>query len=1449
MRKFRWASTLIGLCCCFQLTYGQDFSNKGKDFWVGYGYHERMTSGGGGSQTMVLYFATEAATTVVVEIPGTGYSQTYNIPANTIYTSSPIPKTGTQDARLNVEGVSNRGIHITATRPIVAYAHIYNMSVSGATLLFPTSTLGKDYYSINYEQISNTNNANCWFYAIAVDPGITTVEITPSQNTLTRPAGVPFTVNLQQGQVINIMGALAGQSGDIYRGADLTGSRIRSISSGTEGCKRLAVFSGSGRIALVCDGIGNGQKSSDNYMVQAFPKTAWGKTYLTVPTEILENNVFRIAVDDPTTIVRVNGIIQSGLRDNFFYEVGPLSAPAKIEADKPVMVAQYISTGRFCGNIRSGDLGDPEVIYLSPVEQTINKVILNSTPNFSISNHFINVTIPAGGTGISSFRLDGTPVTGFQPHPQNPAYAYARISVIQGQHVLESDSGFSAVAYGYGDFESYGYNAGANVKDLYQFVTVQNAYGSVDFPAACKDAPFALSMTFPYQPTSIEWRFNGLFPDVTDNAPVPSSTSVVNGRTLYKYTLPGNFNTATPGTYPIRVIAQNPTADGCNGVQEIDYDLEIFDKPQTSIDFSTNGCVSAPVSFTGTATQTNNRPIDAWYWSFGDGNTDQSGANVSHTYNAAGAYTVKYSVVTDIGCQSDTAVKTVQLTDPPTASFAVAGPYCAGQNVQFTDQSTAPSGASIVKWIWDFGDGTSPVTVNSNAAQTHSFASTGTFTVSLRVETAGGCLSTLFTRNITVTPNPTVDFSLPSVCLPAGQAIFNSLSTISDGTESSFVYSWNFGDGSPNAGGASPTHTYTQAGPFTVSLQVTSGNGCAASNSKTLTTIFEEPQAAFQAAAEVCLGGSLTLTDQSAATGATITQWNWDFGDGTSSTERNPVKTYAAAGIYTITLNVTTDKGCTTVGKFAQQQVQVLALPTADFTLLSAACQNKAVTIQDQSSSADGTIRTWQWNLGDNTSVVKDNNLAFSHVYSNLGDYTITLQVETDKGCKSVAHSEPVTVHPNPVASFEAPVVCINDVNAPFFDESTISSGTINNWEWNFGDPLATAANPNFSNLQNSIHHYQQPGSYTATLVAGSAAGCRDTTTRIFTVNGAVLTPSFTVLNGASVCSNEELKLKDASQVDAGSIIRVVILWDPSDPTAITTDDSPTPGKEYSHRYPAFSSPASRTYRVRYLVYSGISCVDSYEQDITVLASPQLALAAVAPVCSDATAVQFSTQGASTVPGSGVFSGPGINSTGLFNPATAGPGTHTIQYLFTANNGCTATADQTIVVNPTPMANAGPDKVVLEGGQVTLTPTLITDYPVSYLWTPATALNDPAQANAVASPTADIMYELTITSDQGCIGKDQVFVKILLAPVIPNIFSPNGDGVNDRWVIEHLESYPGCIVQLFNRYGQLVHRMVNYTTPWDGRINGRDAPVGTYYYVIDPRNGRKPMTGFVDIIR
>lgn len=1423
----------------------QDFSNKGKDFWVAYGYHQIMTAATNTNlQEMVLYFATESVTTVTVSIPGLGYTQTYsNIPANTVFTSNPIPKVGAQDARLLAEssGPENKGIHIVADHPIVAYAHIYNANVSGASILFPTATLGKEYYSVNYTNISNTPNANCWFYVVACDTGTTTVEITPSAQTINHPAGVPFTINLTQGQVYNVMGQLTNNSGPSYLGVDLTGSVIKSVSTGTGSCKRIAVFSGSGRISITCSGASS---SSDNYMVQALPKSAWGKHYLTSPTGgVMPNNIFRICVADPTTVVTVNGApIGVPLQNNFYYELPATSSPQSIQSDKPILVAQYITSQGSCGN--GPQPGDPEVIYLSPVEQNINRVLWNATPNYNILQHYINVIIPNTGTALTSFRLDGVAVspTSFTVHPQAPGYSYFTASVLAGQHNIASDSGFNAIAYGFGNAESYGYNAGTNVKDLYQFVSILNEYGTVNYPATCRNAPFHLSMTFPYQPLQIRWDFGGVFPNVTINSPVYDSTWISNGKQLYLYKLATPYSINTAGTYPIKVFAQNPTPEGCSGAQEIDYDLQVYEPPHADFNFITNGCATDTVSFNDASNPNGRTPIK-WNWNFGDSGID-SVKNTKHKYLAPGTYNVRYSIITDVGCISDTATKTVTISDPPIAKFIVATPYCVKKSITFSDNSAANSGGTLAKWYWNFGDGTPQVVVNSNAAQTHVYSSTGTYNVTLTVETTTGCQSTAFAFPVTIHANPVANFSFPNICLPSGAAQFTDLSTISDGTQSLFSYAWNFGDGG-NAAIQNPLHNYSATGPYNVSLTVTSNNGCVDDTTRAVNTIYPEPIAAFNAPAEICFGTAVNFSDMSSAGGSTVSQWNWDFGDGTISTLQNPVKNYASAGTYIVKLSVTSAIGCQTINNIAVKNIIVNPLPTANFNFSSPACENGDVTLTDASIPNAGILNQWNWNYGDGTNASLTSSTPFTHFYNTAGTYNVSLQVKNDKGCSSVSIIRSLIIYPKPIAGFISPEVCLNDPAAPFVDTSKVASGTIATWNWSFGD----GGN---STLQNPNHTYASVGSYTGTLIVVSDQGCKDTAAQSFTVNGSVPVANFSVQNPSSLCSNQIVNLTDASSVDFGNLIRLEIYWDyNNDPTIKTIDDSPVRGRIYSHTYPEFNSPASKTYTIRYVAYSGISCVSTVTQTITVLATPQLQFNSIAEVCSNDPAFQITqAQLLNGLPGSGVFSGTGVSSTGMFDPTAAGTGLQTIRYTYTGTNGCSNYVEQTIPVNPTPIANAGPDKVVLEGGVVTLTPVLITGITVTYSWTPITGLNNPNIPNvAVSSPPEDITYTLTVTSNKGCTTNDEVFVKLLKKPDIPNIFSPNGDGVHDRWEIAYLNTYPGCTVDVYNRYGQLIFHSIGYGTPWDGTVNGKSVPVGTYYYIVDPKNGRSKMSGYVDVIR
>jgi gliding motility-associated-like protein len=1174
------------------LIHAQDFSNKGTDFWVGYGLHCRMFQNAtGGTQDMVLYFATEAVTNVTVSIPGTGYSKTYsNIPANTIYTTNPLPKAGSQDARLITEGISNLGIHVTSDKPIVAYAHIYDGNVSGATLLFPTTTLGKEYYSINFEQHSNQGNSNCFFYAVAVDTGTTTIEVIPSASTQSMIAGQTYTFNLTQGQVFNALGTISTSQSNqttYYNGVDLTGSKIRSISSGGSGCKRIAVFSGSGKLNIHCP-VEPNTNSADNYMVQAFPKNAWGKYYLTVPTSQMPANFFRIAVSDPATVVKVNGTVQTGLINNFYYQFGQTSTPNVIEADRPIMAAQYITSANQCGNTVLGADGDPEVIYLSPVEQNIDKVIINSTSNYSISRHYINVVIPNGGTALSSFKIDGaTPGSSFVVHPQNSGYSYLVQSLSAGPHTIESDSSFNAIAYGYGNAESYGYNAGANVKDLYQFVSVKNQYATVDFPATCKNAPFYFSMTFPYQPLQIAWKFSGLLPDTTIGSPVYDSTWNVNGKQLYKYTLPSVYSIPKTGTFPIKVMALNPTSDGCSGEQEIAYDLQVFEHPTSDFSISGSGCLPDSIHFLDNS-NSGGRPTIKWSWDFDDGTLGLI-KSPAHLFSSVKTYNVKYSIITDIGCLSDTVTKQIEINALPVPNFNFSIPDCIAQDISFIDASTSTSG-NIIKWSWDMADGTN-LANTTNQVFTHAYISTGTFNVMLKTQTNKGCADSII-KKVVVSPLPVAAFIVPDNCVNDPFVQFKDTSSIEDGTESKFSYQWNFGD--PNAGGSNPN----------------------------------------------------------------------------TSVQQNP-----------------------------------------------------------------------------------------KHIYSAVGNYNVSLTVTSSAGC---------------VSSMKQP----------------------------------------------------------------------------FVINGALPKSIFTITGGNEQCSNNPISLTNNSTVDFGNIVKMEIYWDyANDPTVKTVIIHPAPGAIFNHTYPEFFSPVSEAYNITVVAYSGDNCLSTSSQVLTLKATPQINFDPLTGVCANIPSFQI-TQATllNGLPGKGIFSGNGISSSGIFNPQSAGIGTHTIRYIYTGTNDCINFKEQPVTVFPVPVIDAGPDIHVLEGGSGMLLGKA-SGSGLNYLWTPSTWLNNIHVAQPTVTPTSDIIYTLTVTSADGCIASDEVTVKVLKTPGIPNTFSPNGDGIHDKWEIQYLNTYPGCTVEIYNRYGQLVFQSTGYNQPWGGTFKDKPLPAGTYYYIINPKNGRKQMSGFVDIIR
>ena len=208
-----------------------------------------------------------------------------------------------------------------------------------------------------------------------------------------------------------------------------------------------------------------------------------------------------------------------------------------------------------------------------------------------------------------------------------------------------------------------------------------------------------------------------------------------------------------------------------------------------------------------------------------------------------------------------------------------------------------------------------------------------------------------------------------------------------------------------------------------------------------------------------------------------------------------------------------------------------------------------------------------------------------------------------------------------------------------------------------------------------------------------------------------------------------------------------------------------------------------------------------------------------------------------------------VSNASIATPVFSPPSTTT--YTLLARLGtCSTQRSMTVTIFPGATANAGPDAIIIAGDVYTMQASGSAG---TYLWTPSTALNNAALLNPNANPTTTTTYSLRVTTPQGCVANDDMLLTVVPYCIKPmNAFTPNGDGINDRWLITNGNCLANAQVQVFNRYGAKVYEDKNYRNTWDGTYKGSPLPDGTYYYVITFRlinNKVENRTGNVTILR
>ncbi len=394
---------------------------------------------------------------------------------------------------------------------------------------------------------------------------------------------------------------------------------------------------------------------------------------------------------------------------------------------------------------------------------------------------------------------------------------------------------------------------------------------------------------------------------------------------------------------------------------------------------------------------------------------------------------------------------------------------CQGNgSVQFKDNSTINSGSTI-RYDWNFGDGNS-----GNGSQvSHFYQAPGNYSVELIVTLNNGCKDTAI-KNSTAFATPKADFAVNDLaqCREGNVFRFTDQSSISSG---SLNYAWNFDDGI-FSNQRSPNHTYNSYGNYNVELTVTSGDGCQDQTSINVEVYpMPNPNFAFTDDTAQCFEGNLfDVINNSTIPNGNLT-YSWDFGDGYSSSLQSPSRSYNNPGTYTIELVATSNQGCVSN---LERKVKVGPKPNAQFGVNdSAQCiEGNNFRFFDQSSIGTGRLN-YNWDFGDSSFSQARNP---SNQYNDSGDFTVTLQLTSDIGCRDSAKNG-VRVHPMPVSDFEYKKVSYDTVAFNPVDSS------LQSYLWDFGDGILS------ENITTG-HSYDSSASYDLKLTVTSEVGCQSST-------------------------------------------------------------------------------------------------------------------------------------------------------------------------------------------------------------------------------------------------------------------------------------------------------------------------------------------------------------------
>jgi gliding motility-associated-like protein len=1351
MKKSIWLCLLL-VTPFFNLeSSAQNSSNKGTEFWVGFMAHYSS------SASMYLYITGDSTTTGTVSIPGKSWSKTFSVTANTmtlVQVPSNLAYVGCSDC------ITGQGIKVESAKKIIVYSHIYYQYRSDATLVLPVQTTGKEYYCMSYEQGGSSHRSQ---FMIVAKADSTIIKITPTTDLRSSSNGrlaanKTYSIELDEGEVYQ---------GRAYSGSlsdDVTGTHIEVIDTGANAkCRTISVFSGNSWTKLGCTG---GFGSGDNLYEQMYPVNSWGSSFVTVPLKgVNSDNLRFMASKDATTILvysPITGAKRLYLNAGEFDDMKNVSEAKYVISSAPITVAQFSKT-QSCAGGRS----DPAMTLINPVEQTLKNITLYSSKYEDIDDHYINIVIPT--KGVSSFRLDGKSIS-FSTLTVNSTFSYAQVKVSEGNHNLSASEGFVATAYGFGRYESYGYAAGANVRDLTAKIELGNSSLKTGINI-CLGTAAEFEGSAEYKVSKYEWDF-GDNKTSTKQAP--------------------NHTYADTGTYQVRLYTYKTSYDGCSTYDSAFLTVRVSGLPKAAYTTSLS-CERSSITFTDVSTPPANELINYFQWKLGSG-AEVYSKTASKYYDSAGKYPVQLIVRTEAYCY-DTIQDSLVVNPRPVVDF-MAEKACQIDSTVFVNLSTISPG-SIDSFIWDFGTGDSSMAFEPK----YLFQDSGMHEVVLTAFSDSMCTNS-FMDTVYKYQNVDIAFVFNDTCQDMTVDFIN---------QTKFNGAYLTGKGWVTSLDDSSTLTnysklFDSAGTYSVYYWVEIDSFCRDSLIQSI-EIYPLVKPDFTVS-NLCTEDSTTFVDKSSIAAGTYTIKSWDVDDGKSYT-KNPLKVkYATPGKKDITLTVESDKGCITTIK---DEITIGKIDITDIDVKNVCVGTEQTVEAIFALNNDSIIKTgWQY---DNTVIFNDSlpKIAFQ----NEGTFDLTVEITTKGGCMS-QFTKSVTIYEKPTAAFTINSVCDKELFT-ITDKSTIPDDpALAQHQWYYdGQQVSTSTSPSITANYNIPQVFR--------LIVTSEFGCKDTADKNTNVYDLPVL-AFTILDS---CAGDLVRLQDQSTVTNGSLSSIIWKFDDA-----TVQSGALVTKQYS---------TSQVYQIQHIVTTSFGCIDSIYKDITIRPLPVIdVLVDSYEGCEPFSPIltNNSTIATGSIIGYDWNWGDGQSSQGS-SPSHiyTSAGSYQIKVRAVSDQGCvdSLTLPSAITVRPLPIAGFSftPEKPSILESTLNFTDESVGTMS-AWDWDFGDGLTSTEQnPSHNYQDTGTFLVSLTVSNDFGC---QNTFTKsFFLTPdlfiYIPDVFSPNGDQVNDGFgvagVKKGIKNYE---VTIYNRWGQKLFYTDDHNIEWDGTYEGKPAVMGSYIY-------------------